>query len=100
MEHGRSMARNAAVGGNGATLRTYPHGAGLHARLLTTGRRQHIYVHTMVKQTGDLVRVSMNFPRELWRRIKIAAAERDTTATDLVMQLCRVRCGQRKPKRE
>jgi len=54
----------------------------------------------MVKQVGDLVKVSMNFPRELWWRIKVEAAERDTTATDLVMQLCQKRFRQRKPKRE
>lgn len=35
----------------------------------------------------DLVRVSMLFPRSLWKRIRLKAVNEDTTATKLVVKL-------------
>ena len=35
----------------------------------------------------DLVRISMNLPREVWKRLKIRAVEDDSTATEIVVKL-------------
>ena len=35
----------------------------------------------------DLFRVTMNLPRDLWRRLKLQAVKDDTTATSIVVKL-------------
>jgi metal-responsive CopG/Arc/MetJ family transcriptional regulator len=35
----------------------------------------------------DLVRISMNLPRDMWKRLKIRAAEDESTATEIVVKL-------------
>jgi hypothetical protein len=53
-----------------------------------------------VKQTGeDLVKISMNLPKDLWRELKIKAAETDTTATDIVLKLCEGYLTRRKKRK-
>jgi hypothetical protein len=39
------------------------------------------------RRGADLVRVSMLFPRSLWKRLRLKALNEDTTATKLVVQL-------------
>ena len=36
---------------------------------------------------GDLEKVSINFPRDLWKKLRVKAAEEDTTITQLLVQL-------------
>ncbi len=53
----------------------------------------------MMKQVGeDLKKVSMNFPRGLWTRLKVMAAEEETTVTDIVLRLCRKHLSKGKKK--
>lgn len=41
-----------------------------------------------MKQAGiDLVKVSMNLPVSLWKRLKIRAAQEETTATEIIVRL-------------
>ena len=43
-----------------------------------------------MKQIGiDLVKVSMNFPVALWKRLRVKAAQEDTTATDILVRLAK-----------
>jgi hypothetical protein len=39
------------------------------------------------RRGADLVRVSMLFPRSLWKQIRVKAVTEDTTATKLVVKL-------------
>jgi hypothetical protein len=39
------------------------------------------------RRGADLVRVSMLFPRSLWKRIRLKAVNEDTTATKLIVKL-------------
>ena len=34
-------------------------------------------------------KVSINFPRELWKQLKVRAAEEETTVTEILMRLSR-----------
>ncbi len=34
-----------------------------------------------------LEKISINFPRDLWKKLKLKAAEEDTTITQLLVQL-------------
>jgi hypothetical protein len=53
-----------------------------------------------VKQTGEnLVKISMNLPKDLWRQLKIKAAQADTTATDIVLKLCKEYIGRSKKRK-
>jgi len=36
---------------------------------------------------GDLEKVSINFPRDLWKKLRVKAAEEDTTITQLLVRL-------------
>jgi len=36
---------------------------------------------------GDLEKVSINFPRDLWKKLRVKAAGEDTTITQLLVQL-------------
>ena len=37
----------------------------------------------------EMKKVSINFSRDLWRRLKIRAAQEDTTVTEILMRLSR-----------
>ncbi len=37
----------------------------------------------------EMKKVSINFSRDLWRRLKIRAAQVDTTVTEILMRLSR-----------
>jgi hypothetical protein len=39
------------------------------------------------RRGADLVRVSMLFPRSLWKRLRMKAVNEDTTATKLIVNL-------------
>jgi hypothetical protein len=39
------------------------------------------------RRGADLVRVSMLFPRSLWKRLRVKAVNEDTTATKLIVNL-------------
>lgn len=39
------------------------------------------------RRGADLVRVSMLFPRSLWKQIRLKAVNEDTTATKLIVKL-------------
>ena len=43
----------------------------------------------MVKyqQGQDLVHISLRFPRELWKKLRLKAIRDDTTATNIVVKL-------------
>ncbi len=47
-----------------------------------------IYVY-IVKQKGELVKISMNLPPDLWRQLKFKALEENTTATDILLRLAK-----------
>ena len=43
-----------------------------------------------MKQRGiDLVKISMNLPPALWKRLRAKALQEDTTATEIVVRLIR-----------
>jgi plasmid stability protein len=48
----------------------------------------------------DLVRISMNLPREVWKRLKIRAAEDDSTATEIVVKLLEQYLSEKTPKKK
>ena len=49
-------------------------------------RFSNIYVYTM-KQKGELVKISMNLPPDLWKQLRLKALEENTTATDILVRL-------------
>jgi hypothetical protein len=51
-----------------------------------------------VKQEGKLIKVSMNFPPELWKALQFRALEESTTATAIMVRLVREYLAKRKPK--
>ena len=51
-------------------------------------RFSNIYVYTM-KQKGELVKISMNLPPDLWKQLRLKALEENTTATDILVRLAR-----------
>jgi len=42
-----------------------------------------------MKQTGELVKISMNLPPKLWKQLQHKALEENTTATDIVVRLAK-----------
>ena len=42
-----------------------------------------------MKQKGELVKISMNLPPDLWRKLKFKALEENTTATDILLRLAK-----------
>jgi len=42
-----------------------------------------------MNQKGELVKISMNLPPDLWRRLKFKALEENTTATDILVRLAK-----------
>ena len=36
---------------------------------------------------ADLEKISINFPRDLWRKLRVKAAEEDTTITQILVRL-------------
>ncbi len=42
-----------------------------------------------MKQKGELVKISMNLPPDIWRQLKFKALEEDTTATDILVRLAK-----------
>ncbi len=51
-----------------------------------------------MKQEGKLVKVSMNFPPELWKALKYRALDENTTTTAIIIRLAREYLSNRKPK--
>ncbi len=47
------------------------------------------YIRPYVKQKGELVKISMNLPPDLWRKLKFRALKEDTTATDILVRLAK-----------
>ncbi len=42
-----------------------------------------------MKQKGELVKISMNLPPDLWRELKFKALEESTAATDILVRLAK-----------
>jgi len=42
-----------------------------------------------MKQKGELVKISMNLPPDLWKQLRFKALEENTTATDIVVRLAK-----------
>ena len=51
-----------------------------------------------MKQEGKLIKVSMNFPPELWKALQYRALEEGTTATAIIVRLAKEYLAKRKPK--
>lgn len=46
------------------------------------------YIHIYVNQRGiELVKISMNLPPALWKRLRAKALQEDTTATEIIVRL-------------
>jgi len=52
-----------------------------------------------MKQKGELVKISMNLPPELWKKLKFKALEDDTTATDILVRLAKEYLARTKGKK-
>jgi len=52
-----------------------------------------------VKQKGELVKISMNLPPDIWRQLKFKALEEDTTATDILVRLAKEYLARTKGKK-
>ena len=48
---------------------------------------------------GNLEKISINFPRDLWKKLRVKAAEDDTTVTQLLVELVEQYFGIPKNKR-
>ena len=59
---------------------------------MTRTESNDIYVYTM-KQEGELIKVSMNFPPELWKALQYRALEENTTVTAIIVRLAREYLG-------
>jgi len=57
-----------------------------------------IYVYIM-KQKGELVKISMNLPPDLWKQLKFKALEENTTATDILVRLAKKHLATSKGKK-
>ncbi len=42
-----------------------------------------------MKQKGELVKISMNLPPDLWKQLKFKALEENTTATEILVRLAK-----------
>jgi len=42
-----------------------------------------------MKQRGDLIKISLNVPPDLWTKLKHAAIDENTTATDILVRLAK-----------
>ena len=52
-----------------------------------------------MKQKGELVKISMNLPPDIWRQLKFKALEEDTTATDILVRLAKEYLARTKGKK-
>ncbi len=52
-----------------------------------------------MKQKGELVKISMNLPPALWKKLKFKALDEDTTATDILVRLAKEYLARTKGKR-
>ncbi len=55
-------------------------------------RRKYRYIDIYMKKSLEKEvprKVSINFPRELWKQLKARAVEEETTVTEILMRLCR-----------
>ena len=52
-----------------------------------------------MKQTGELIKVSLNVPPDVWAKLKHAAVDEHTTATEILVRLAKQYLGN-KVKRE
>ncbi len=57
------------------------------------------YICPYMKQKGELVKISMNLPPDLWKKLKFKALEEDTTATDILVRLAKEYLARTKGKR-
>jgi len=48
---------------------------------------------------GNLEKISINFPRDLWKKLRVKAAKDDTTVTRLLVELVEQYFGIPKSKR-
>ena len=46
----------------------------------------------------DLQKISINFPRQLWKKLKVKAAKEDTTVTQILVRLAEHDLGIKKGK--
>ncbi len=53
-----------------------------------------------MKQKGELVKISMNLPPDLWKKLKFKALEEDTTATDILVRLAKEYLARTKGKKQ
>lgn len=53
-----------------------------------TNKPYGIYIYTM-KQEGELVKISLNVPPDLWAKLKHAAIDENTTATEILVRLAK-----------
>ena len=52
-----------------------------------------------MKQIGiNLVKISMNLPVNVWKRLKLRAVHENTTATNIVVRIIEEHLGKRKKK--
>ena len=59
----------------------------------------YIYIYTM-KQQGELVKISLNVPPDLWTKLKHAAIDENTTATEILVRLARQYLEKAKTKKK
>jgi hypothetical protein len=55
---------------------------------------------TKMKQQGELVKISLNFPPDLWTKLKHAAVDENTTATEILVRLARQYLAKPKAKKK
>jgi len=53
-----------------------------------------------MKQQGELVKISLNLPPELWTDLKFKALEEKTTATEILVRLAKQYLEKAKRKRK
>ena len=53
-----------------------------------------------MKQQGKLIKVSLNVPPDLWSKLKHAAIDENTTATEILVRLATQYFGKAKTKKE
>ena len=46
----------------------------------------------------DLQKISINFPRQLWKKLRVKAVEEDTTVTQILVRLVERDLGNKKGK--
>jgi len=53
-----------------------------------------------MKQQGELVKISLNVPPDLWTKLKHAAIDENTTATEILVRLARQYLEKAKTKKK